>query len=188
MKKKTSDFFYEAMMLKSVPRSGWLTIGIKTCESVADHSFGSALIGWILAKKEGADEEKVIKMCLLHDLPEARTGDVHKLASLYIKKDEHKAFNDAVAGVFCHKELSAVYSEYREKKTIEARCAWDADALDLLAQAKCYIDEGNKYPYDWIKSANKKISTKTGKAFARELEKTDSRAWIFYLKWLAGAY
>jgi len=41
------------------------------------------MIGFILAKLEGADREKVLKMCLLHDLAEARTGDANYLNQQY---------------------------------------------------------------------------------------------------------
>ena len=50
-------------------------------ESVADHSFGVALFAWVCALQrhaEGADldPERVLKLALIHDLPEAETGDL----------------------------------------------------------------------------------------------------------------
>ena len=71
-----------AAKLKSVPRTGWLDRGVEPLrvESVADHSFGVALLAWACAlqrRAEGAaiDPERVLKLALIHDLAEAETGD-----------------------------------------------------------------------------------------------------------------
>ncbi|MEZ4103480.1 MAG: HD domain-containing protein [Candidatus Paceibacterota bacterium] len=37
------------------------------------HSFRVAMIGWQLALMEGVDSNKVLKMCLIHDVPEIRS-------------------------------------------------------------------------------------------------------------------
>lgn len=71
-----------AAKLKSVPRTGWLDRGVEPLrvESVADHSFGMALLAWACAlqrRAEGAaiDPERVLKLAIIHDLAEAETGD-----------------------------------------------------------------------------------------------------------------
>jgi putative hydrolases of HD superfamily len=71
-----------AAKLKSVPRTGWLDRGLDPLrvESVADHSFGVALLAWVCAlqrQAEGAaiDPERVLKLAIIHDLAEAETGD-----------------------------------------------------------------------------------------------------------------
>jgi putative hydrolases of HD superfamily len=71
-----------AAKLKSVPRTGWLDRGLDApqVESVADHSFGVALLAWVCAlqrQAEGAaiDTERVLKLAIIHDLAEAETGD-----------------------------------------------------------------------------------------------------------------
>jgi putative hydrolases of HD superfamily len=71
-----------AAKLKSVPRTGWLDRGVRPLqvESVADHSFGVALLAWACAlqrRAEGAaiDPERVLILAIIHDLAEAETGD-----------------------------------------------------------------------------------------------------------------
>ena len=71
-----------ATKLKSVPRTGWLDRGVEPVrvESVADHSFGVALLAWACAlqrRAQGAviDPERVLKLAIIHDLAEAETGD-----------------------------------------------------------------------------------------------------------------
>jgi putative hydrolases of HD superfamily len=77
-----SGFFAFAAKLKSVPRTGWLDRGLDPLrvESVADHSFGVALLAWACALQrhaEGAsiNPERVLKLAIIHDLAEAETGD-----------------------------------------------------------------------------------------------------------------
>jgi putative hydrolase of HD superfamily len=72
-----------AAKLKAVPRTGWLDRGVEPLrvESVADHSFGVALLAWACAlqrRAEGAaiDPERVLKLAIIHDLAEAETGDL----------------------------------------------------------------------------------------------------------------
>jgi putative hydrolases of HD superfamily len=71
-----------AAKLKSVPRTGWLDRGLDSLrvESVADHTFGVALLAWACALQRHAagaaiDPERVLKLAIIHDLAEAETGD-----------------------------------------------------------------------------------------------------------------
>ena len=73
------NFFFETGMLKHVKRSGWWLINIKDPENIAEHSFRTAVIGYFLAKIEKVDADKVLKMCLFHDLHESRINDLHKV-------------------------------------------------------------------------------------------------------------
>jgi putative hydrolase of HD superfamily len=72
-------FIHRVGGLKSTPRTGWLDRGIPEIEteSVADHSFRTALMAWLVAMDEpGLDVTRVLEMALLHDLAEAVTGDL----------------------------------------------------------------------------------------------------------------
>ena len=97
------DFIAEAGLLKRVKRSGWWVLGIEGGESVADHSFRCAVIGYILAKMEGADPYKVLLMTLFNDIHEARISDLHKMAQRYIngKEGEDKALAEQIAPCRC---------------------------------------------------------------------------------------
>jgi putative hydrolase of HD superfamily len=69
--------------LKALPRTGWLDHGIPPplAESVADHTFGVALLAWLSAVERQAagvalDPCRVLQLALVHDLSEAETGDI----------------------------------------------------------------------------------------------------------------
>ncbi|MBO8182101.1 MAG: HD domain-containing protein [Archaeoglobus sp.] len=129
-------FIQEAMTLKNVPRAGWLKAGIKNPESVAEHSMSTAVISFILAFLETSNFDLAAKAALhalLHDLPEARTLDLHKLAKKYAKIDSKKAFEDQLSllpGILASK----VKSSYEEVRNFVE----DADRLELIFQAKEY--------------------------------------------------
>ena len=63
--------------LKEVARAGWLEHGIPALatESVADHSFGMALLATLLPLPVEVDRHRLAALCLLHDLAEAIVGD-----------------------------------------------------------------------------------------------------------------
>jgi 5'-deoxynucleotidase YfbR-like HD superfamily hydrolase len=70
------EFLRNAGDLKMIPRTGWVQAGIKEPESVADHSFRMTLLAMVLSDQMGLDTEKVVRMALIHDLAESRTGDL----------------------------------------------------------------------------------------------------------------
>ena len=70
------DFWSLALQLKRLRRTGWIDRGVSDPESSADHSWGVALLAWLLARDyPDLDRERVLLLGLIHDLPEAVAGD-----------------------------------------------------------------------------------------------------------------
>ena len=70
------NFLIEVGKLKRMPRRGWVINQIKKPESIAEHIFRAAIMGWILGKeKTGLNVERLLKMALIHDLCEIYAGD-----------------------------------------------------------------------------------------------------------------
>ena len=94
--KDIAKFLLEVGSLKNVRRSGWFVAGVKNPESISDHSMRAIITGYLIAKEERADEEKVMKMLMFHDVPETRLGDMHKVTAKYIDKQkaEKNVFED----------------------------------------------------------------------------------------------
>src|SRR3989338_8446415 len=92
------NFFAEAGLLKKIKRSGWWVAGIKDPESVAEHSFRCAVIGYCIAEMEKVDPLKVLLMTLFNDIHEARINDLHKMGHYYIdfKEAEKKVFGEQI--------------------------------------------------------------------------------------------
>jgi putative hydrolase of HD superfamily len=187
--KNIANFLFEAGMLKRTPRSGFQFLG-SGAESVAEHIFRTTYVGYALGKIEkNVNVEKMIKMCLFHDLPEARTGDLNYVNKKYVTADEKKAAKDIADTLPFGGELLEIINEYEEGKTAEALLARDADQLEMILALKEYKDIGNKYADEWLEFSMKRLRTETAKTLAKVILETDSSLWWFSDKgdwWVTG--
>ncbi|MGO9118991.1 MAG: HD domain-containing protein [Desulfomonilaceae bacterium] len=174
-----ADFLFEVGMLKRTPRSGFQFLGTGS-ETVAEHSLRVAVIGYVLAKMSGKfAPEKIVLMCLFHDLVEARTGDLNYVNKRYVKADEDAAVLDMTAQLPFGNEIRGLAEEFNTAGTPEANMAHDADQLEMILQLKELGDLGNRYAADWITSAVKRLRTDDGKRLARTILNTDFAGWWF---------
>ena len=157
---RIADFFYEVGILQTMKRSGQDYLGSGT-QSVADHSFRVAMMGFTMAKMAGADADKVMKMCMFHDLEEARTGDLNYLQQAYVESDDDRALADSLEGLPIENEVHTIIDEYKKQETLEARLAKDADVLELLFFLKEQKDKGNQQADNWLRNAVKRLKTET---------------------------
>lgn len=175
------NFFAEAGLLKKIKRSGWWVAGIKDPESVADHSFRCAQIGYYLAHMEKVDTYRVLAMALFNDIHEARINDLHKMGHYYIafKEAEKKVFKDQVAHLDrgIKEELTGLRKEYDAQKTKESIVARDADILECLLQAKEYFDDGHLKARKFFKVAPDHLHTKTARRLWQQIKNWDSGEW-----------
>src|SRR4030095_13240574 len=94
-----TNFLYEMGLLKRYKRTGWMIAGIDNPESIAEHSFRTAIIGYLLAVMEGADPAKTAARALFHDTQETRIGDVPSVGKAYVVTAPNvEVTNDQVAG------------------------------------------------------------------------------------------
>src|SRR3989338_1955149 len=182
--KNSSDiakYIFEIGTLKRIHRKWNKLEGVQVHESVADHTFRSAILGYILAKMEGADAEKVLKMCLFHESGEARIGDMDKVTQRYIDKNnaELSAAKDQLEALpkELGNEIFLLIQEMFERKTKEAIIAKDTDILELMFQAKEYADSGYQCCTYWIERGEKLLKTKSAKKLAKELKKIKATQW-----------
>jgi putative hydrolase of HD superfamily len=183
------NFLFEVGMLKKTPRTGYQFLG-SGHESVAEHSFRTAVIGYTLAHQDpNADFRKVILMCLFHDLPEARTGDHNYVNKRYVSVDEKRAVKDLAGNTPFGDNLIETIDEFNKGESPEALISRDADQLDLIMELKEQKDLGNRYAEDWLYFAVKRLVTENGREMAREILRTDSTDWWFDKKadfWVNG--
>lgn len=176
------NFLFEVGMLKKTPRSGYQFLGSGQ-ESVAEHSFRTAIIGYLLSLQEAhADLQKTILMCLFHDLPEARTGDLNYVNKRYVRVNEERAVRDLAQDLPCEKDIVTLIREFNQGRSSEAKIARDADQLDLILELKEQQDLGNKYAVEWLRYAVQRLQTVAAKDMASEIMKTDSTEWWFEKK------
>src|SRR5437868_6690306 len=136
--KHALNFFAEAGLLKRVKRSGWWVAGIENPETVAEHCFRCAVIGYYIAHCEDVDPFKVVTMTLFNDIHEASINDLHKMGHYYIefREAEKKAFADQIAGLEkrVKTHMQKLRDEYDQQGSKESIVARDADILECLIQ------------------------------------------------------
>ena len=175
---RLADLVFEAGMLRKTPRTGYQFLGTGS-ENVAEHSFRTALIGFVLARLAGADPFRTMAMCLFHDLHEARTGDFNYVNKLYNACESRRALADALAGTGLTATVLPLHDELEDAATLEARLAQDADQIDLIANLKEELDLGNRYAGAWIEAAMARLRTDAGRELATALAETDHAEWWF---------
>jgi putative hydrolase of HD superfamily len=143
----------ELQRLKRLDRTGWVLRGLPAgAESVAAHSYGVALAAMLLADECMArgvrvNVERVLRLALLHDLQEARTGDMPRTVADYYGKEtrrraERAAFDDIMRGARRAESYGALHEDYEDRASLEARLVKAADVIDLLAQALAFERAG----------------------------------------------
>jgi putative hydrolase of HD superfamily len=168
-----AQFFALVGELKRLPRQGWLDRGVPQPESVADHTYRLALMAWTLGAEAGMDAAHLVKLVLVHDLPEALAGDATPYRALIARgltpeeattrwhdvltEDELAADREdktateraAMAGVTAGldrtlaEEMMALWEEYVERRSQEARFVSQLDKLEALVQALEYERAGH---------------------------------------------
>ncbi len=178
MLKRLVQFFFEMGMLKRTPRTGYRFLGTGE-ESVAEHSFRTAIIGFSLASEQDVDVEKVVLMCLFHDIAEARTGDHNYVYQRYVISDEERALRDQLKGLPFSEKIKELIEEFNKGETEEAKIARDSDQLDLILELKEQLDIGNENAREWIEYAIKRLETNRAKEIAKQIMSTHSSDWWF---------
>ena len=135
------DFFRVSGRLKRIPRSGWVKAGIDSPESVADHTFRTAILCMIHSDLEGLDALKMLQMALIHDLPEAFTGDLTPADRTNTAKVREE---EAMKKLLCllpekqREKYAEIWREYEEGKTAESKAVKGLDKLEMALQAREY--------------------------------------------------
>lgn len=122
--------------LKYKTRHSWTSTGRH--ESVAEHSWRLSMMAYLVKDEfPDADINKVILMCLVHDIGEAVTGDI----PAFYKTDADEAKeDDAVNGILCslpepyRSELLDLFREMNALSTTEAKIYKALDKMEAIVQ------------------------------------------------------
>ena len=153
--------------LKDEVRTGWLIRGVEQPESVAAHSWGSALLCLLYAEEAGVESARAVAMALAHDLPEVLTGDTavrsHTLGqrgALEAKQRreaeamrELAALAEADNAASQHGKVAELWSEYEAGESQTACFVRDMNLIDMCLQALFYLRDGRHNPDVFDESA-----------------------------------
>jgi len=149
-------YLLNAYRLKDRPRSGWVLRGIDRPESVAAHSWGTALLCLLFADEAGVDRAEALEIALTHDLAEAEIGDLPSRADPALRPvgADEKAALEAWAMATLRETwpdeaadlVARRWRSYEDRDGPAARFTRDMNLLDMALQALIYEREGRYGP------------------------------------------
>ncbi len=176
---QVANFIYESGILSKTPRSGLWFLGTGS-QSVAEHTLRTVFIGYALSYlTPKSDKNKVVLMCLLHDLGEGRTSDLNYVHQKYGRLAEAQAIADISKSVPFGKEIKRFYDQAEAKQTLEAKLTKDADQLEWIATLREEEVKGNTKAKAWLKSAYRRLKMPIAKKIGKALLTTHPDQWWF---------
>jgi len=175
------EFLYEIGTLRFISRL-WLRFLNTGTANLAEHHLRVMWTALIIAEHEGAkNTEKIIKMALVHDIAESRTGDADYISRQYVERNEDLGAKDMLKNTAIEKEFIAIREEYEKKESKEARIVKDADNLDIDLEIQEQKARGNLLYKVWrdyrAYLAKNKYYTATGRKMAEEIWKSQPHDW-----------
>ena len=130
------EILHVAERLKDTTRHCTTTKG--RIESVAEHSWRISLMAYLLKYEfQDADIDKVIRMCLIHDLGECFTGDVPTFIKTDKDRDKEDSLLDQWVGSLppeVSSDMRALFEEMNAQQTKESKLYKALDKLEALIQ------------------------------------------------------
>jgi putative hydrolase of HD superfamily len=139
------------------------------------------MAAWVLAKMEKANEEKVIKIALIHDLAEGRGGDRNLINKIYGGEINEIRLIEEISQDHGLEEfqIRELIKELFQEKTKEAKIVEDANHLAEMLWEKENLDMGNKKAKKWLDFHLQRLKTKNAKILGKLLMEMDSDEWWF---------
>ena len=140
---KALQFFNVVGKLKTLKRTGWVNHDIPLPESVADHMYRMSMLSFLITDS-AVDKDELIKICLLHDLAEAKVGDITPFDGVS-KEDKRRLEETALRMILSNigheevaVELMALWLQYEEGTSVTSAVARELDKFEMIVQANEY--------------------------------------------------
>jgi len=177
---KITNFFFELASMRRIKRAHSQIIH-EANDNISDHSFRVTIIGMILANMENCDENKVLKMCLFHDVAEIRIGDANFINKQYSNLSEDDARKDQMMDLPIAEEVSKFLEEYEQHESKESIVAKDADLLDQMVLQREYFYKDHENHEIWQNHTEKSLKTESAKKLAKEIRSSNPLEWLYQI-------
>ena len=114
-------------------------------------------------------------MSIFHDFHEGRTGEMDKVAKLYMTRHEDKANEDIFGEV--DKELLQLLTEYEAKQSLEALVVYEANVIAFGVECKILMERGNTHAKEWMDANSTRVRLPESVELMTSLASTDSQDW-----------
>jgi len=179
----TLGAYLQAIHLKRLFRQGWLKRGVaeSDCESVADHSFGVALLALIAplpsyAEPRSFDRGRAVLLAVAHELGEVYAGDITPVDGVS-KEEKHRLELESMERVIegldeaTAASVRALWEEFETGESAEARFVKELDRLEMGMQAAVYKAEGRPRMDEFLASADRSVRSDSLKNVLRAAER-----------------
>ena len=175
------EFLYEVGSLRYQQRTWRQQVGLDVANDL-EHTIRVIWLSLILARREGVkNEEKIIKMALIHDIGETRTGDHNYIQRVYVETQEEKAAKHLFSKTSLEDFTDNPLHEYEQRISLESQIVKDADNLDVDLELRELANQGSKMLTKWRKARrlvrDEKLYTQSAKNLWDELDKVDVADW-----------
>ena len=134
----TVERLLEIQRFDQIPRTGYLQRGIAPAENVCAHSWQVAfLVAELAPQIDGLDLALALRLALLHDLAELRTGDLPRPVARHLPEGAKAQMEAAVLDALLGRDPVAAHRESREAQLVKA-----CDQLQLALKAESYWRSG----------------------------------------------
>ncbi len=143
MKNNFIKFLIYAAKLKDIKRSGWIRVGIKNPESVAEHIYGLTVLSMVISDLKKLNIEKMLRLAIIHDLEEAILGDLtpkEKKKKNNLRRLEEEAVKKVLSSLPLNlkRKYYRLWLEYKNASSKEAKLIKELDKLEMVFQALIY--------------------------------------------------
>jgi putative hydrolase of HD superfamily len=175
------EFLFEMGSLRHVPRMWQRFLGVDFA-NVTEHHYHVMWIALTIAAREGVtNTDKILKMALVHDIAESRTGDVDYISRQYMDRHEDEAMHDILEKTSLEKEFLDLIAEYEKRECIEAKIVKDADNLDvdMELRERAMVGDSLEKRFSPMRKrvAETKLYTKTAKELHAQIIAADPHDW-----------
>ena len=153
-------FWNYVVRMKTEERKGWRRLASKRRESVADHSYGTAMLALFEGERRGWNVGTLLKLALLHDLEESITGDLtpedkKRRGLVRVRRERSLAVRKLILTLPLRSRESyrRLWSDLRHSRTREARLIHQLDKVELALQAREYSKRTKSSVTDFYRSA-----------------------------------
>lgn len=177
----SADFLFELGHLKRLQRSGWRLARMATDDTVAAHSFRAALLAIILAGMRGTDPAHAALVALVHDIAEARTGDVDHLAAKYLSQNSSDVsiITEQCSGLppAAVELILSAATEWKNRESDSALIAKDADILEAVLHVRESLAIDHELCQEWLEYLRQGLLTPEGGRLFDEIQQTSPDDW-----------
>ena len=167
------NVFQYFLQLKALYRQGWLQREVpeEKTESVADHSFGIAMLALLLCPKN-LNKMKVLEIALLHETGECIIGDLTPWDN-FTEEEKSRMELEAVEEILTQlpdgKRLISLWKEFEYETSEEGKFVRQLDKLEMGLQAEIYTELGCHEAKALIKSAHEKVTDKELRKYLKKI-------------------